>query len=299
MREVSIEGLKRISASQNGDVYRLNDEQILKVYNPWSISIEKIRREKESAKRAFIRGIPTAISFDIVTVGDRYGLIYELINAKTMGEAVKDGPRKLEDYAVRMAKLLKELHTMKFEGGELQDARLSLHRWADIVELCGYYPIETIDGMREIIDSIPPRETFIHGDYHPGNIMMANDEITLIGMGDAAVGHPMIDLLATYQIMMIISDQPEGAERNMGITGDQAKRMWDFFICEYAGTHDPKVIGEIEDALHFYVLIRGLAGVTFSNMVDEKTRLEYINRMNEAFQKGLEKYRNNPLIEMF
>jgi hypothetical protein len=70
MREVSIEGLKKISAGQNGDVYRLNDEQILKVYNPWSISIEKIRREKESAKRAFIRGIPTAISFDIVTVTD-------------------------------------------------------------------------------------------------------------------------------------------------------------------------------------------------------------------------------------
>ncbi|MCR4839422.1 MAG: phosphotransferase [Eubacterium sp.] len=299
MRELSIEGLEKISAGQNGDVYRLNDEQILKVYNPWSISIEKIRREKESAKRAFVRGIPTAISFDIVTVGDRYGLVYEMINAKTMGENVKACPGRLEEYAVRMGRLLKKLHSMKFEGGEMQDARLSLHRWADIVELSGYYPIETIDGMRLVIDSIPPRDTFIHGDYHPGNIMLVDDEIMLIGMGDSAVGHPVIDLLATYQIMMIVSDQPEGAEKNIGITGGQAKRMWDFFIREYAGTADPNVIGEIEEALHFYVLLRGMAGVTFSGMIREDQRKEYISRMNDAFLKGYEKYKNNPLLDRF
>ena len=299
MRDLSLDGLKKISAGQNGDVYRLNEEQILKVYNPWSISIEKIRREKESAKRAFIRGIPTAISFDIVTVGDRYGLVYEMFNARTMGEKIRRKPGQLEKYAIRMAKLLKEIHTMKFELGELQDARLNLHKWADIVELSGYYPIETIDGMRSVIDSIPPRETFIHGDYHPGNILLVDDEIMLIGLGDSSVGHPLIDLMAMYQLMMIISEMPDAAERNMGISESQSKQIWDIFIREYTGIYDPKTISEIEEVLRFYVLIRGLAGVTYSGMLKEEQRKEYITRMNEAFLKGVEKYRVNPLIEMF
>ena len=295
MRELSIDGLEKLSIGQNGDIYRLNEEQIIKVYNPWSISIEKIRREKESAKRAFVRGIPTAISYDIVTVGDRYGLVYELIHAKLMGEVIRDCPGKLEDYAVRMARLLKQLHTTRFEGGELQDARLNLHVWADIVELSGYYPIETIDGMRAVIDTIPPRETFVHGDYHPGNIMLVGDEMILIGMGDSAVGHPVIDLLATFQVMMFRADQPGGTERTMGLTSNQSKRMWDFFIREYLGTYDAKTISEVEEVLRFYAMIRGLAGVAFSAMIKEEQRKEYTGRLNEAFQKGLEKYGNNPL----
>ncbi len=296
MREISIDGLEKLASSQNGKVYRLNDEQIVKVFNPRTTSLEMIRREKEAAKRVFVHGIPTAISYDIVKVGDRYGIVYELINAKTMGEMLQEQPGRLEEYAIRMAKMLKHLHSKRFEGGELPDGRLNLHIWADIAEQSGYYPVETVDGLRSLIDSIPPRDTFVHGDYNPGNILIADDEFVLIDLGSASVGHPVIDLISTYQLMMIVAEQPDGAEKNMNISGKQAKKMWDYFIREYLGTEDAKEIEEAEETLRFYVLIRGLAGVAITTMIDEEQKEEYAKRLNDMFLKGINHFRLNPLV---
>ena len=36
-------------------------------------------------------GIPTAIPYDIVKVGDLYGSVFELINAKSLQELIIDG----------------------------------------------------------------------------------------------------------------------------------------------------------------------------------------------------------------
>ncbi|MBR6358366.1 MAG: hypothetical protein IKS11_01850, partial [Lachnospiraceae bacterium] len=51
MREISTDGLEMIGAGANGRVFRLNEEQIVKVYNPVSNPYEKIEREKEVAEK--------------------------------------------------------------------------------------------------------------------------------------------------------------------------------------------------------------------------------------------------------
>ncbi|MCQ2749744.1 MAG: hypothetical protein MJ246_07345 [Clostridia bacterium] len=81
--ESEIEGKEIIASGAMGDCIRLNDEQILKLYQvgiPKAVAVE----EKIKSKEAFVKGIPTAISFDLVECGERYGVIYELINAKTL-----------------------------------------------------------------------------------------------------------------------------------------------------------------------------------------------------------------------
>ena len=80
-REVSVEGCKRIGRGAKGDVYRYDDELIIKVYNQ-NNTYSDVEREIAMARKAFILGIPTAISFGIVSVGDKYGAMYELVDAE-------------------------------------------------------------------------------------------------------------------------------------------------------------------------------------------------------------------------
>ena len=54
---------------------------VLKVFKP-NTSLDIIRRENDLCKNAFVSGIPTAISYDVVQVGDCYGAVYELLNAE-------------------------------------------------------------------------------------------------------------------------------------------------------------------------------------------------------------------------
>ena len=104
-----------------------------------------------------IYDIPSAISYDIVEVGKKYGLVYEWINASTLGQYLSNNPDQLDEFATRMAKLLVKLHSTKFENGVLPDGRENLHMWVDIAKRSGYYSDEVISKLRELINSIPGR----------------------------------------------------------------------------------------------------------------------------------------------
>ena len=288
MREISVEGLQLLGAGANGRVFKLNDEQIVKVYNPLTNPFEKIEREKEVAKKAFVKGVPTAISFDIVKVGEEYGMIYEMINAKTLGNVITEHPEKLEEYTLRMTRMLKNLHALSFDEGELPDGRRSLHIYADIAEKSGMYKPEVIERLHRFIDDIPDGNTFIHGDFHPGNIMLSGDEMLLIDMGDVSLGHPIIDLFASCQLMLVIQDWPGGTMRYINIPTDLAKRVWDIFIREYFETDDAERLADITKLLRFYCMIRSFPGIVFSEIVPADRKEEIAGKMSAYFMENVD-----------
>ncbi|NMO51349.1 phosphotransferase [Actinoplanes sp. TBRC 11911] len=66
--------------------------------------------------------------------------------------------------------------------------------------------LDTIDGLRELIDGLPERlaavrecripDTIVHGDLHVGNVRAdAAGRCTIIDWGDSFLGHPAFDLL--------------------------------------------------------------------------------------------------------
>lgn len=295
LKKVSVDGLAMIGAGANGSIYRLNEETIIKVYNPLTNPPEKILNEKNVARKAFIRDIPSAISFDVVNVGDSYGIIYEMIDATTLGKVISADPGRVEEYAVKMAGFLKKLHSISFDEGELPDARNNLKVWADVAEKSGYYRDETIAKLRELIAGIPVRNTFVHGDFHPANIMVRDDEWLLIDMGDASVGHPVIDLLASYQIMRLIADIGNGAERYSGIKKDVLIRLWNRFIRTYFNTDDDEKIAKIESVLKYYAIIRSLAGVSFSDIIPEENRIKQAGFLEGIFNENYDRWGNSLL----
>ena len=81
LRSISVEGLPVIGAGATAKVYRIDRETVVKVFNP-NTSMQIIRQENERSKNAFLGGIPTAISYDLVKAGDCYGSVYELLDAQ-------------------------------------------------------------------------------------------------------------------------------------------------------------------------------------------------------------------------
>ena len=92
-RRLSVDGCEVIGQGANGKVYRLDPDTIIKVYyNP--DSLPDIQRERELARKAFVLGIPTAIPYDVVKVGDGYGSVFELLNAKSFSKLLLANPDK-------------------------------------------------------------------------------------------------------------------------------------------------------------------------------------------------------------
>ena len=73
LRQLSIEGCELIGVGGVGTVYRLDDDTIIKVFREGT-TMGEVSKEITMSKEAFVMGMPTAISFDIVKVGAQYGL---------------------------------------------------------------------------------------------------------------------------------------------------------------------------------------------------------------------------------
>ena len=79
LRRVFISGAEMIGSGYYSSVYRINKDTIIKVFN-FVDDEEQIARELRLAKEAFILGIPTAISFDIVRVDNKLGVCFEMLD---------------------------------------------------------------------------------------------------------------------------------------------------------------------------------------------------------------------------
>ena len=96
-RKLSVEGCEAIGKGANGTVYRLDPDTIIKVYHN-ADALADIHRERELARRAFVLGIPTAIPYDVVKVGDTYGSVFELLNAKSFAKLIKAEAENIDQY---------------------------------------------------------------------------------------------------------------------------------------------------------------------------------------------------------
>ena len=258
LREISTENMEKIGEGGNGTVYRIDADTIVKVYKEQN-SPEKIKGERETSRKAFLKGIPTAISYDFVKADGYYGIVYEMINAKTLAQVIGEQPDKLEYYAKECAKLLKQLHTTEFEPGELPSAKEFCSYWLDIFK--EYLTGEEEKILRRVTERIPERNTFIHGDYHVSNIMLQDGELILIDTGGSSLGHPIIDLIGMALVYIFAKKNPESLYKIAHITPEQADVFWNVFMKEYFNTDDEALIKKYTDEIMYFAYLKHMWGI--------------------------------------
>ena len=287
MREISVEGCQVLGKGGNGAVYRLDDETIVKVYFSNRHSPERINRSRETTKRAFVNGIPTMIAFDMVKVGENYGVVYEMINAKPLGQEICEHPDKIDEYSNLIADTLLNIHHIEFEKGTLPDSKERLRKEVIATRDAGFYKPEEAARVMKLIDDIPDRNTFIHQDFHPGNLMLQNGEIMLIDVDDSGLGHPIIDLAAMH-LVYVTAAKTSYKLTAMGLTKAQFARVWNNILKRYFHTDDENKIKEINRVIEGYAMISLIKGVATSPNVKNWIRKPVVAIYKKKFFKMID-----------
>lgn len=247
LRKISVDNLETIGQGTCGKVYRIDDETIVKVFNE-GFDIKNIEAEKANAQKSFINGIETAISFDMVRVGNQIGLVYEMLDADTFRGCMKKTPEKIEEYISIYADFLKSIHNIHFESGALPEEKLS---WVGAVDYIKLFNDEEKAAVKAMLEAVPERDTFIHGDYNVGNVMFQDGRAILIDMATTGVGHPVFDLAGVFLgLQMFPNLIPE--EYCMQMTGfNKADNviMWNKFCEVYFGATTEESRKDIEGQL--------------------------------------------------
>lgn len=228
-RTISVEGCKMIGHGACGECFRIDDETIVKLYYP-KISEAEIETEKALAKKAFVMGIPTAISYDIVECDGRKGVVYELIKSKTLSELIRENPNEKDKYIDLYADVCKKIHTIHTDDKDIPSFK-AVNR-ADIKKIIGITDEER-DYLYKFIDMVPEGDTCIHGDLNINNIMVENGECVLIDMGELSTGIPMWDI--SRIIFSMVYANPSKGEFNTfyKMTSERITEIFNEFVTAY------------------------------------------------------------------
>lgn len=237
-RRLSVDGCEMIGQGSNGVVYRLDPDTIIKVYRDPD-ALPDIHRERELARKAFILGIPTAIPYDVVKVGDGYGSVFELLSARSLSKILKAEPERLEECADVFADLMKKIHATRLAPGELPSMKKVALNWSEY--LIKYLPADKYENLRSLIEEVPETDNMLHGDYHIRNVMIQNGETILIDMDTLCQGHPVFEIASMFNAFSGFSEIEHDTCLNfLGIPVETGEKFLMISLKKYLGCDDEK-----------------------------------------------------------
>ena len=281
LRDVSPDGAPVIGKGFAGTVYRLSDDLILKLYTE-GITRDMVELEKERAEKAFLHDIPTAVSYDVVKHGKQFGIVFELMNAKNLAEVFAAEPEHFEDIVRRQAQFLRKLNRTTFDANSLPSMKEN-YKWR-ISKTSDFLSYTEIQTLNELIDEIPDRQTFLHGDFHPKNIMLSGDEFTLIDMADVALGHPIFDLTVVYfSCKHSTWGHPEMLPQIIGFDTATAEKYLQAFFKFYLEPAGNELIARTMELAANLAWLRILLALPYLTMLPPEVPKGYVQSARQKF----------------
>ena len=230
-RKISLDGCELIARGGNGAVYRYDAETIVKIYHNGA-SLDEIRQEKELCRKVFIKGINTAIPYDVVKVGDSYGSVAEMLSAKSVAKILKADIEKLDECMDIYTDLLKKIHSIPVSVGEMPSMKEIAVNWFEFLE--SYLPTDLWTKLMDMIKKMPEPQFMIHGDYHIHNVMIQDGEPLLIDMDTVAYGHPVFEFAAVYLgYVGYCENNPSGVLEFYGLPYETTTKLWATLLEKY------------------------------------------------------------------
>lgn len=224
-RHLTIDGAELIGKGANGTVYRINKDTIIKVYHD-NDALPYIKNERELAKKAFVKGIPTAIPYDIVMVGDKYGSVFELLDTDSFAKVLSKDPSMLDTLTEESVKILKKLHSTIVDKSEFPSSKdVVCEVVSDIKEVL---PEKTHEKLSKMVNDIPEQFNLLHGDYHFKNIMYMKNESLIIDMDTLCYGNPIFEFAFIFNANKGYGDyNPDTITNFLGFDYNLSVKIWE------------------------------------------------------------------------
>ena len=179
-----------VATGRTSDVYAYGVGAVVKVPRPdvpdhWA---EKEARFTAAARRL---GAPAPEVKGLVCIDGRDAIVFERIGGESMWDRMLVGDREMATLARDFA----EVHRRILTAGLPTDLEGSVDRMCGkIAEATQLSAADRVEAQA-LVRSLPKGAALLHGDLHPANVLIRNDEPVVIDWFDASVGHPIFDVI--------------------------------------------------------------------------------------------------------
>lgn len=252
-KEISLDGLTVLGKGTTATVYRLNNEQIVKIYNE-DVKEEDLLLEQDKTRKALLAGVPTMLSFDTVRAGDKLGAVYEAFNYETLLPVyVAASQMEREEYIKKYAQIIREMCSIEVSPDDFMSFKdLTKERLDQIKDRLDE---NTFTVFKDMIDQIPDDHRFVHGDCHMENLMVDPDgNLVVIDLGISGQGNEIFTLsgIGHYKVFIdLIADESAFKKKSL-LSFSEAEELYHRFIAEYCEGLDEKRIELVDQGVYLY-----------------------------------------------
>ena len=237
-RTVPVDSLKIIGEGKNAEVFKLDENKILKLYRK-SVTKEVSYSQYKTSRYAYEFGINTARVYDYVRCGDRYGIIFEYIKAQKLAQYMSRPEVNSADAARKLGSTLRHIHSLEIDKDCLLPLK-SVYR-SKVERFSKFMTLEQIERLVALIDLLPGKPVVLHGDFHKGNIFVRDGEYLVIDLDNMSYGSPLFDFIKMYCTEKITEkDLPEEMARYYREAGITDEMICEHMYCILEGYFDTK-----------------------------------------------------------
>lgn len=276
---ISTKDCKILGKGFSSCVYKLDDEKIAKVYYKIP-NIDQAIRERMIAKQAFVKGVPTEICYCLCEAEGMPGLVYELVDAKTLLSMFAEDENAIDKYIKDYVKLVKQIHS--FNGDGITGIYNEKQRVGECVKAVSrIITPEYADKIKKVYDAVEDKNILLHGDIHPANVMLTQRGMLFIDLSEMSVGDELFDLMYLYRTLVLFSMIPGD---NYAISRQQEIRLWNTFVEEYYKNEDENIK---QQQLHT-IKVLGLVSI-IARFLTPNANKQIIEMFLNELQKELDK----------
>lgn len=194
-----------IAEGRVATVHLWGEGRVLKLARDW-VPAEWVESEFSVGRALFEAGIDMPEPIELLTVEGRRAIVYDRVVGETMLEALDRRKLRYRHYGSLLGRLHASIHAV-CAPANLPDALGRLRTRIGALEIA---PPALRVAALEALDRLPPGSAVLHGDFHPGNVMITYCGAVVIDWPDASRGHPLADVARTV-VLATIGGLPRGA----------------------------------------------------------------------------------------
>lgn len=240
-RHIEADELELVGIGTTGTVYKLDTDKVLKVFND-SYSLERIYDEQEITRKIASQGIPCAIPYDIVKVGESYGLIFEFVEAVSAGAQLRQALKTkdfetVDNLIASFVDYAKEIHRNELPDNYLPDIKKQYYEFVETYK--NIFDPDDYQYIMNILDEIPDSNQFLHGDLNFENIVFCSPSMMLIDVAEAKQGDPIFDI-NIFRALLYLGNQKQDVFDRIGVEEEyfvtMVKRIEELYYSDLSET---------------------------------------------------------------
>lgn len=163
------------------------------------------------------------------------GAVYELLEARSLAQCIRENPDRLDDYIDISVSLLETIHGTQMDTGALENKReAALRRIVKSTQKV--LDAEQYELLMQHLNKIPDGNSMVHGDFHIKNIVMQDGTPMLIDMETIGYGAPILDLGYLHRAYIGFSEIiPDNAVQFFDLSQETCEYIWNRTLRRYYG----------------------------------------------------------------